>query len=143
MEVATTQPSGSTELHFLDYWRVIRIRKSVIIIVLLLVVMTVTVVTFLLPPVYRSTARISVEKDAADIGTIGGQALYQGYDPYFLSTQFEIIQSKSVLYPVIERMDLNHKWAKRYGAGDALKQSDTIRFLQGKLGLRKSRDTSR
>ncbi len=142
MEVTSNQPAGSTELHFLDYWRVIRIRKSVIIIVLLLVVMTVTVVTFLLPPVYRSTARISVEKDAPDIGTMGGQAIYQGFDPYFLSTQFEIIQSKSVLYPVIERLDLNRQWAKRYGGGDALKQSDTIRFLQAKLGLRKSRDTS-
>jgi len=45
-----------TKLHFLDYWRIIRIRKTVILAVFLLVVITATLVTFILPESFASTA---------------------------------------------------------------------------------------
>jgi len=56
-----------TKLHFLDYWRIIRIRKTVILAVFLLVVITATLVTFILPESYASLARIKVERDQSDI----------------------------------------------------------------------------
>jgi succinoglycan biosynthesis transport protein ExoP len=46
------------KLHFLDYWRIIRIRKTVILTVFLLVALTTTVVTFLLPESFSATAKI-------------------------------------------------------------------------------------
>ena len=55
------------KLHFLDYWRIIRIRKTVILAVFLLVSLTTTLVTLILPEAYSSTARIQVEKDTGDI----------------------------------------------------------------------------
>ena len=48
------------KLHFLDYWRIIRIRKTVILAVFLLVALTTTLVTFILPESYSSTVRILV-----------------------------------------------------------------------------------
>ena len=60
------------KLHFLDYWRIIRIRKTVILAVFLLVVLTTTLVTYILPKYYRSEVRILVEKDVTDIDTFGG-----------------------------------------------------------------------
>ena len=58
------------KLHFLDYWRIIRIRKTVILAVFLLVVITATLVTFILPESYASMARIKVERDQSDISVI-------------------------------------------------------------------------
>ena len=38
------------KLHFLDYWRIIRVRKAVVLAVFLLVTITTALVTFILPP---------------------------------------------------------------------------------------------
>ena len=67
MEPVKNQPPPETSLHFLDYWRIIRIRKTVIISVFLLITITATVVTFILPASYSSTARIEINPDVADI----------------------------------------------------------------------------
>src|SRR3954471_4450722 len=92
------------KLHFLDYWRIIRIRKTGILAVFLLVVTTATLVTFILPESYSSTARINVERDQSDIATLAGQQSLGMYDPYFIQTEFEVIQSEVVLGKVIEAM---------------------------------------
>ena len=67
-----------TKLHFLDYWRIIRIRKTVILAVFLLVVITATLVTFILPESYSSIARIKVEKDQSDISGLVQLAAHWG-----------------------------------------------------------------
>src|SRR3954467_13480739 len=92
-------PAEESKLHFLDYWRIIRIRKTVILAVFLLVVITATVVTLMYPESYAASASIQVEQEHPDIssftggpGNIGGN-----YDPYFLLTEFETIQSQPVL----------------------------------------------
>jgi len=41
-----------TTLHFLDYWRVIRSRKEIVMAVFFLVVITGTAYTFTLPKIY-------------------------------------------------------------------------------------------
>src|SRR6476660_5193301 len=86
-----------TKLHFLDYWRIIRIRKTVILAVFLLVVITATLVTFMYPESFASTARIRVQRDHADISPVDQMQQQGGYDPYFIQTEFEIIQSELVL----------------------------------------------
>src|SRR5438270_4749360 len=85
------------KLHFLDYWRIIRIRKTVILAVFLLVVLTTTAVTFILPQSFRSTVRIEVGKDTTDIAPLlMGVQNQATYDPYFIQTEFEKIKSKVV-----------------------------------------------
>src|SRR3954465_14514368 len=93
---------ADSKLHFLDYWRIIRIRKTVILAVFLLVVLTTTAVTFILPESFSSMVRIEVGKDNPDIAPIlyGAQA-QNTFDPYFIQTEFEKIKSKSVLNDVI------------------------------------------
>ena len=56
--VATQTPEA--RLHFLDYWRVIRIRKAIIITVFLITAIIATAVTFILPESYASTATVIV-----------------------------------------------------------------------------------
>lgn len=132
-----------SKLHFLDYWRIIRIRKTVIIAVFLLVVMTATLVTFILPEAYVSTARIKVEKDQAyDIAPLTEQRAVNTYDPYFIQTEFEVIRSQMILHKVIERLDLNTRWGKKYAGGDKLKTSESYMLLLRQLDLRPTRNTS-
>lgn len=56
------EQSNEAQLHFLDYWRVIRSRKEVILAVTLLVVLTGTGVTFMLPKKYAATVRGSLRR---------------------------------------------------------------------------------
>src|SRR5215216_1811279 len=107
MDPLKAQPQQEAKLHFLDYWRIIRIRKTVILAVFLLVVITATLVTFMYPESFRSTARIRVQRDHSDISGVNEAQVGVGYDPYFIQTEFEIIQSELVLTNVINNLDLN------------------------------------
>src|SRR5580692_4277439 len=107
MDPLKSSPPPEAKLHFLDYWRIIRIRKTVILAVFLLVVITATLVTFILPESYSSTARIKIERDQSDIATLAGQQVMSTYDPYFIQTEFEVIQSEVVLGKVVEGLGLN------------------------------------
>jgi capsular exopolysaccharide synthesis family protein len=137
-------PAQETEakLHFLDYWRIIRIRKTVILLVFLLVVMTATLVTFILPESFASTARIKVERDQSDIAGLAGQQIMGTYDPYFIQTEFEVIQSEMILGKVIEDLKLNDKWGTKYGGGERLRTTETMLLLKNRMDLKPVRNTS-
>jgi len=113
MEPAKNQPQPETSLHFLDYWRIIRIRKTVIISVFLLIAITATIFTFILTPSYSSTARIEINPDGTDIPSMTGIQASAGYDPYFIQTEFEKMQGEKVLGRVIDALDLNNVWGKK------------------------------
>jgi polysaccharide biosynthesis transport protein len=133
------------KLHFLDYWRIIRIRKTVILAVFLLVVITTTVVTFFLPESFSSTVRIAVEKDVTDVSGLDNRASAGGsYDPFWLTTQYERIRSKSVLHQVIldPELNLNQKWSEKYAPQGQLKTEETYQILRNRLDVRQSRNTS-
>jgi polysaccharide biosynthesis transport protein len=130
------------KLHFLDYWRIIRIRKTVILAVFLLVALTTTLVTFILPESYSSTVRIAVEKESGDIQPLDGRTVTASYDPYWIQDQYEKIQSKSVLYPVISNMNLHVKWAQKYKEEGPLRVDVTYMILKQKIDVRQSRNTS-
>ena len=143
MEAAKTNSNPvETKLHFLDYWRIIRIRKTVILAVFLLVVLTTTAVTFILPESWSSTVRIAVEKDVSDINPIGFAQNNSAYDPFFIQTEFEKIRSRKVLYKVIENLKLNERWGERYNNNIPLKTPETFDVLQGKIDVRQTRNTS-
>lgn len=139
--MATEQESESS-LHFLDYWRVIRSRKEIILAVVLLVVLTGMMYTFTLPKIYMSTARISVREDAMDVDVFERQ-FTSAYNPFFLKTQFEIIQSKPILYEVIQNLGLMQRWAAEYGSeGGSLSKEDAYSLLRRSLRVVPYRDTS-
>lgn len=101
--------SGEIRLHFLDYWRVIRVRLPLILLVLLLVVITAGVVTYFMPKQYASMVTMQIRQNDKALQVFDRTAM-QGSDPRFLSTQFQILQRKEVLYPVIEALGLDRKW---------------------------------
>ena len=142
MDSLQNQPQQETRLHFLDYWRIIRIRKAIIITVFLITAIVATAVTFLLPESYASTARIRIEPDTiSDIRGVGGEVPYAAYDPYFIQTEFEIIQDRVVLGKVIETLNLNVEWGKKYFGGETLKTPETMEFLKRRMSLMPVRNT--
>ncbi len=102
--------SGELKLHFLDYWRVIRVRLPLIILVFLLVVITAAVVTHFMPKQYYSAVTMQVKQNDTLLHVFDRDGGGVGLDPRFMTTQFEIIQRKEMLYPVIEALGLEQRW---------------------------------
>ena len=107
----------------------------VFITVFLMTVLVATTVTFILPETYASTARIKVEPDV--VPDTNGVA----YDPYFIQTTFEIIQSQLVLDRVIDKLNLNVAWGRKYFNGETLKSSETLKILNQRLAVKDVRGT--
>ena len=133
----TRQPIPEARLHFLDYWRVIKTRKAIVFVVFLLVILVAATVTYFQPKIYQATARIKVEQEKMSVSVFDREA-YPSYDPYFLQTQYEIIQSQKILYPIITFFKLQELW----GGGQPLPMDIALRRLKGRLGVRRYRDTS-
>jgi polysaccharide biosynthesis transport protein len=142
MDTTKNFDTPEVKLHFLDYWRIIRIRKTVIIAVFLLVTITTTVVTLILPKSYSSTVKIAIEKDASDVSGLGAENRAAAiYDPYWIQTEFEKIQAKYILYPVITNLNLQVKWAEKFKETQ-LPIDFTYALLKGQMDVRQYRNTS-
>lgn len=138
--MSTETVEQSSSLHFLDYWRVIRSRKEIVLAVAILVVLTGTVYTLMLPNIFRSQVRIAVSEDVPEINPFAGsQNYYSSYNPYFLRTQFEIIQSKPILYEVVNRLNLQREWGK---GGEPLPREVVFKILRNSINVIQQRDTS-
>jgi len=97
--------------------------------VFLIVLITSVAITFILPESYASTARIKVENDAPST------SYDPYYDPYFIQPQFEIMESQTVLKPVIDKLNLNVEWGKKYNGGKPLETTNTLTCLKSRIIL--------
>jgi uncharacterized protein involved in exopolysaccharide biosynthesis len=104
--------------------------------VFLLVVITATVVTFILPEAFVGTARINLRR--------GPEFSAGGLDPYFIQTEFEVLQSQVMLTKLVEnpKVKLNERWAAKNQRSEPLKTSEAIVLLKQNLELRPVRNTS-
>src|ERR1043166_4323534 len=75
---------------------------------------------------------------------MGDRPWASAYDPYFIQTEFEVIQSEVILGKVIEdrTLDLNRVWGRKYANGEPLKTHETMMLLKGRMDLRPVRNTS-
>ena len=129
-----------SRLHFLDYWRVIRVRLGLVILVFLLVVIAAGVATYFLPRKYDSFATIELEPEMTPVRIFENETgPQQVNDPKFIQTQFQIIMRKGVLYPVIDRLDLQRKWGSN---AEPLPREVANRRLLGMLSLQEVRNTN-
>ena len=107
---------------------------KVFVAVFLIILCTTVVVTFLLPETYASVSRIKVESDGPDRNA-------SSYDPYFLQTTFEIMQTETVLDPVIDKLHLNTVWGKKYNGGEPFETTNTLKLLKARINLTPERNT--
>ena len=90
---------------------------------------------------FKSIARIKVERDQSDIAGLADAQKVTGYNPYFVQTEFETIQSEAILGKVIKDLNLNEAWGKKQG-GRTLTTAETMALLKNKLDLRPEQNTS-
>ncbi|MDD5348755.1 MAG: polysaccharide biosynthesis tyrosine autokinase [Chthoniobacteraceae bacterium] len=133
--------TSEVKLHFLDYWRVIRVRWAILVITFCLVLATAGVTCFFLPRQFYSRVVMEVKPDDNGIDVFGGgEAFRPSRDPNLQPTQFQIIQSKEILYPVIDNLKLVETWSGQEG-GNILPKEEAYNRLLGQMKLNTVRNT--
>jgi len=132
--------SDSTEvkLHFLDYWRVIKARLGIIILTFLLTMITAGVTVYFLPKEYFSKITLEVKPDDTAFHVFEGNNYNAASDPRLAPTQLKILTETSILYPVINQLNLTTKWAN---GGPPLQLKQAFGILSGMLVLNPIRQT--
>src|SRR5215475_4849670 len=132
-------PSNEVKLHALDYWRVIRVRLGIVVLAFLLVVLTTAVTTYFMPRKYRSTVSMELKAEGDNMHVFDQNRAAMGLDPRFAPTQFEIIQRKEVLYPVIDKLKLVERFSQDLGS--PLTKEQAYFILRNLLSLKQVRNT--
>ncbi len=102
--------------------------KTVFLTVFLVVVISGTAITFILPESYVSTAAIKIP-DASAAGGVQSPA----YDPDTMRSNIDLVVSAKVLDPVIDQMNLNVIWGKKFNGGQPFQTAETRDILKGRL----------
>lgn len=101
------------KLHFLDYWRVIRVRWVLILVAFLIVLFTAAIVTFFQPREYQAFCFVEVKSMAQSPRIFGNMdPNLPIHDPTLAPTVFQVVQRTGILYPVIDDLKLQDKWTK-------------------------------
>ena len=127
------------KLHFLDYWRVIRIRWVLVLLAFLLVLITAAIFTYFQPREYQSSVFVEVKSTAENPRIFGqGDPNQPIHDPQLAPTVYQVIQRTGILYPVIEQLGLQEKWARD---GRRPSRELTYQMLRNKLDVDEVRNT--
>jgi capsular exopolysaccharide synthesis family protein len=97
---------GEEEVHLRDYLNVILKRRSIVLIFLVSVVITTLILTFMMIPLYKSTAVVKIESESPNVLAFKDvQGINSGPDYY--QTQYEILKSQSLAERVIRNLGLD------------------------------------
>ena len=137
-------PQTTTALHFLDYWRVVRDRKEVILAVALLTIVTGTAYTLMMPKKYTATTQLEIREDEMDVDPFfERQASRLGYNPFFLMTQEKVMQSRPVLEEVIRNLNLQKVWGATLNEDKSPVSPElALQILQRSVRVEQDRDTT-
>src|SRR5438874_8672757 len=131
--------NDDVKLHFLDYWRVIRVHWVLVLLAFFLVLITAAIVSYFQPSEYQSSSFIEVKSTASNprIFTTGDPNL-PIHDPQLAPTVFQVIQRTGILYPVIDQLKLQDKWARD---GIPPTKEQAYAMLRSKLQVDEVRNT--
>ena len=96
------------EIDLLAYWRVLVKRRRLIAGVVAGVLALALLMTLMTQPLYRASALMQVEKEGPPIvATQGAMPYYEGWDPEFLNTQYELLRSRALAERVANELNLD------------------------------------
>jgi uncharacterized protein involved in exopolysaccharide biosynthesis len=116
-------------------------RKQILGVILIFAGLALTVLGVKMlfgPNQYSATARVFIVSDhsGGDDPNFDPRGMKQTlYDPYFIQTTFELIQSHLVLSNVVLRLALNQKWDERIAGGSALTVQQSMGIIKKHLTL--------
>jgi capsular exopolysaccharide synthesis family protein len=129
--------TSEVKLHFLDYWRVIKMRLGLIMLAFFLIMVTAGVTTYFLPREYFSKVSMEVKDGESVVKAFGGGS-NSYYNPQFVATQFQILQKTEILYPVIDRLNLDLELSP---PGIKLPRQAIFARLRRMMSLQEARNT--
>jgi uncharacterized protein involved in exopolysaccharide biosynthesis/Zn-dependent protease with chaperone function len=92
---------------------------------------------FVMPKTYRAMARVKIERNFSNASQNDGVAQSNGsFDPYFIQTELEVIQSEFVLGRVVALLNLANAWSEKYGNGTSLGSGEVVGMLRNRVELR-------
>ena len=94
------------KLHFLDYWRVVKLRLGLILLTFFLVMVSAEVYVYFIPREYYSQVTIEIKPDINKISSLNENVTGGRTDPQFLFTQIQVLKKAEILNPVIEKLGL-------------------------------------
>jgi succinoglycan biosynthesis transport protein ExoP len=131
--------TDEVKLHFLDYWRVVRVRWVLILLAFLLVLITAAIVTYFQPREYQSSVFVEVKSTAENPRIFsGGDPTIPIHDPQLAPTVFQVIQRTGILYPVIDELKLQDRWSKD---GNRPSREQAYQMVRRKLTVDEVRNT--
>ncbi|WP_374555907.1 GumC family protein [Thermomonas sp.] len=109
LELQEEQRRDEDEIDLLAYWHILVKRRRLIIGVLAGVVALALLVTLLATPIYRASTVLQLEKEGVQVVQVNGiqPGGDGGWDPEFLQTQYELIQSRALAERVANELDLD------------------------------------
>jgi len=79
------------------------------------------------------SARLSIDKDVADVNALGFKADGTSFDPYFAQAEAEAIKSKAVLEKAAEKLNLGAVQAGQAAADGKSSSAATVEFLRKRI----------
>ena len=95
------------EIDLRAYWRILVKRRRLIASVVAATIALALLLTLMTQPLYRASAMIQIDKEPAPIVQTTGPQYYDGWDPEFLNTQYELLKSRALAERVANELDLD------------------------------------
>ncbi|MEN1925784.1 GumC family protein [Luteimonas qiangzhengi] len=101
------------EIDLLAYWRILLKRRWLVLGVLGGVVALSLLATLMMPPVYRSTATLQIDRESVQAMQVEGFNNAEGAAPDFLTTQYELLKSRALAERVANELQIDASTAER------------------------------
>lgn len=107
-----SETNNELQQQAMDSWQVIRNRLGLILLSFLLVFATAAIITYIMPRKYRGRVEMKIERLQTKV-----QVFQRSTDDFMapsdvvIKNEFESITKPETLYPVVDKLDLQKRWA--------------------------------
>ncbi|KLJ00724.1 polysaccharide biosynthesis tyrosine autokinase [Luteimonas sp. FCS-9] len=117
VELLEGKRGTGNEIDLLTYWRILVKRRWLVLGVLGAVVAVTLLATLLMPPVYRATATLQIDRETVQIMQVEGMTNAEGTStPDFLTTQYELLRSRALAERVADELRIDRATVERLRA---------------------------
>ncbi|HRO88711.1 MAG TPA: GumC family protein, partial [Chiayiivirga sp.] len=113
LDLFNEKRADDDEIDLLAYWRILVKRKWLVLGVLGTVVALALVATLMMPPVYRATAVLQIDRESLQVMQVEGVGTAEGAAPDFLQTQYELLKSRSLAERVANELAIDDQTIER------------------------------
>lgn len=107
LELFEEKRGDDDEIDLLAYWRILVKRRWLVLGVLGAVVALALIATLMMPPVYRASATLQIDRESVQVMNIEGVGNAEGSAPDFLQTQYELLKSRSLAERVANELQID------------------------------------